>query len=217
MTEAQPLLWTLPTGTAAGRILLAHGAGAGSASPFMQRLAAALAAEGLAVARFDFPYMAERPNGRRRPPPKAELLLDGFLATVAAFLAAPEASGPAVIGGKSMGGRIAVMAAADARLPADIRGAVAYGYPFHPQGGGDWRLGPLQAALRPVLICQGERDTFGDRAEIEATALPASVALSWIADGSHDFGPRGRSEATLAGNIIAAAAATAAFLSDHAV
>ncbi|MBP0573682.1 hypothetical protein J8J27_23560, partial [Mycobacterium tuberculosis] len=62
----------------------------------------------------------------------------------------------------------------------------------------------LQAARRPVLICQGERDTFGGRAELAEIALPAAVQLHWIDDGSHDFGPRGRSEATLAGNIAAA-------------
>ncbi|MBP0650091.1 hypothetical protein J8J40_23900, partial [Mycobacterium tuberculosis] len=85
--------------------------------------------------------------------------------------------------------------------------------PFRPPDGRDWRLAPLQAARRPVLICQGERDTFGGRAELAEIALPAAVQLHWIDDGSHDFGPRGRSEATLAGNIAAAARATAAFLS----
>lgn len=213
---AAALVWTLPEGAAVGRILLAHGAGAGHDAPFMQRLASALAAEGIAVARFDFPYMAARASGKRKPPPKAEKLVDGFLATVTAFLAAPEASGPALIAGKSMGGRIAVMAAASVALPAEIAGVVAYGYPFQPQGGGEWRLAPLEAAARPVLICQGERDPFGDRAAVEATNLPATVTLHWIDDGSHDFGPRGHVEATLAGNIAAAAGATAAFLSRRA-
>lgn len=209
---AAPLTWTLPGGPVAGRVLLAHGAGAGQDAPFMQRLAAALAQEGLAVARFDFPYMAARASGKKKPPPKAERLVDGFLATVAAFLAAPEATGPAIIAGKSMGGRVAVMAAWTEALPAEIRGVVAYGYPFQPQGGGDWRVAPLEEARRPVLVCQGERDPFGDRAAVEATPLPAAVTLQWIDDGSHDFGPRGHVEATLAGNIAAAARATAAFV-----
>lgn len=216
VTAAAALVWTLPEGVTIGRILLAHGAGAGHDAPFMQRLAAALAAEGIAVARFDFPYMAARANGKRKPPPKAEKLVEGFLATVAAFLVAPEASGPALIAGKSMGGRIAVMAASSAALPAEIAGAVAYGYPFQPQGGGEWRLAPLEAAARPVLICQGERDPFGDRAAVEATTLPTTVTVHWIDDGSHDFGPRGHVEATLAGNIAAAARATAAFLASRA-
>ena len=213
MSDAAPLTWTLPPAPPVGRILLAHGAGAGRESPFLQRLAAALAAENLAVARFDFPYMAARAMGRRPPPPKAETLVDGFIATVAAFLAAPEGSDvPALIGGKSMGGRVAVMAAADERLPAAVKGVVAYGYPFRPQGGGDWRPAPLAAARRPLMICQGERDAFGGRVEIETLALPATVTLTWIDDGSHDFGPRGRSAATLAGNIAAGSRASAAFL-----
>jgi predicted alpha/beta-hydrolase family hydrolase len=209
-----PLVWTVPDRPPIGRILLAHGAGAGWDTPFLNRLAAALAAEGVAVARFNFPYMAVRANGKRRPPPKAETLVEGFLATVATFLAAPEgADVPALIAGKSMGGRIATMALGEDALPPAILGAVAYGYPFRPQDGGEWRLGPIEAARRPLLICQGERDTFGGRAELEALTLPPIVTLHWVEDGSHDFGPRGSSPATLAGNIVAAAAATTAFLS----
>jgi predicted alpha/beta-hydrolase family hydrolase len=211
VTDLPPLLWTLPDRPAAGRVLLAHGAGAGSGAPFMVRLAEALAAEGLATARFDFAYMAGRAGGKRRPPPKAERLVDEMQAALRAVLAAPEASGPVLIAGKSMGGRVAAMTAGG-DLPADVVGAVAYGYPFRPPDGGDWRLAPLADLRRPLLICQGERDAFGGRAELAETPVPGPVEIVWIEDGSHDFGPRGQSPATLKGNIAAAARATAAFL-----
>jgi predicted alpha/beta-hydrolase family hydrolase len=211
------LLWTLPNGTATGRILLAHGAGAGQDSPFLQRLAEALAEAGLAVARFEFAYMAaRRTGGKKRPPPKADNLVPEYHAAIAAFLAAEGPEGPALIAGKSMGGRVAVMAA-ETPLPEAIAGVVAFGYPFHPQGfsGEDrslWRLPALVAARLPVLLCQGERDEFGAAHEMEGLDLPDHVSIQWIEDGSHDFGPRGQSPATLKSNLIAAAGHAAAFL-----
>jgi uncharacterized protein len=207
------LTWTVPEGAARGRLLLAHGAGAGQDAPFMQRLSDALAEAGIAVARFEFAYMAtRRTGGKKRPPPKADLLVPEFQAAIAAFLAAPEAGGPALIAGKSMGGRVAVMTAGGDMAP-EIVGVAAFGYPFHPQGDTvNWRLEPLAASRRPVLICQGERDEFGASHELEGIEVPACVEIEWIEDGSHDFGPRGQSPATLKGNIHAAAQRTVAFL-----
>ncbi len=205
------LLWTHAPDPIA-TLVLAHGAGAAMDSAFMTRIAEALAAAGIAVVRFEFPYMAERRvTGRKRPPPAADTLVGAYRRAVEAVAAAPDAAGPLLIGGKSMGGRVAVMAAGGA-LDARVAGVVCLGYPFHPPGQGEApRLPPLAAVRLPVLILQGERDEFGDRAEVEAYDLSTLISVVFVEDGSHDFGPRGASPATLKGNILFAAGEIAAF------
>lgn len=208
------LLWTRDA-TVAPRasLLLAHGAGAPMDSSFMTRIAEALAAEGLAVARFEFGYMAKRrATGKKLPPPKAEKLIPEFRAAIVAALAHPDRVGPLVIGGKSMGGRVAAMTAGEALDPVVV-GVGCLGYPFHGPGRPEEiRLAPLQNGLLPVLVLQGERDEFGSRAEVEALPVGERVAFEWIEDGSHDFGPRGASPATLKSNIAHAARALAGFV-----
>ena len=181
-------------------------------STFMEKMALALANEGLAVARFEFGYMAQRrKDGGKRPPPKAEKLIGEFQTALQALM--KEADGPILIGGKSMGGRVSAMLAGGASLPGRVKGVVCYGYPFHPTGKADapWRMGPLEGARRPILIQQGERDPFGSHAELETVTLPAHVNISYLGDGNHDFGPRGNHPATLDGNIKIAAHNTAEF------
>lgn len=204
------LLWTRPD-DARVTLLLAHGAGAPMDSAFMSRVADGLAARAIAVARFEFAYMAKRrTTGKKYPPTKAERLVPEFRAAIAAAIAAPERVGPLLIGGKSMGGRVAAITA-DEALEAEVAGVVCLGYPFHGPGRPEEiRLEPLQKGLLPILIAQGERDEFGSRAEVES--LPVGPArFVWIEDGSHDFGPRGGSPATLKGNVAAACDAVAAF------
>ncbi len=193
-------------------LLLAHGAGAPMDSSFMTRIAEGLAARGVAVARFEFGYMAKRrTTGKKFPPPKAETLIPQFRAAIEAVNAAPERIGPVVIGGKSMGGRVAAMTAGEA-LTAEVVGVACLGYPFHGPGRPEEiRLAPLQNGLLPTLVLQGERDEFGSRAEVEALPVGERVRFSWIEDGSHDFGPRGSSPATLKTNIAHACDELAAF------
>jgi predicted alpha/beta-hydrolase family hydrolase len=181
-------------------------------SAFMNRLAVALAANGLAVARFEFAYMAgRRTGGSKRPPPKADKLIGEFQTALQALMT--DCDGPILVGGKSMGGRVAAMLAGGASLPGRVKGVCCFGYPFHPTGkaDADWRLEPLQEAKRPVLICQGDRDPFGSRVELDEISLPDQVSLIYLEDGNHDFGPRGKSPATLDGNIADAAKAVASF------
>jgi predicted alpha/beta-hydrolase family hydrolase len=198
------LLWTLPTPPVlpSATVILAHGAGATMESSFMTRVAEGLAERGLAVARFEFAYMAaRRTTGKKRPPPKAETLIGEWEAAIAAVAAAPESVGPIVVAGKSMGGRVAAMAA---NLPLDPRvvAVVCLGYPFHGLGRpAEIRLAPLQGILLPTLVLQGERDEFGNRAEVADLPVSEKVRFEWIEDGSHDFGPRGASPATLKSNI----------------
>lgn len=111
-------------------LLLSHGAGAPMDSAAMSAIARALAGVGLRVARFEFGYMAARRSGLRKPPPRAETLQPEYRAAVAAL----GLDGPMVIGGKSMGGRVASMVADDLHAQGRIAGLLCLGYPFHPPG-----------------------------------------------------------------------------------
>ncbi|NVK34085.1 MAG: alpha/beta hydrolase [Rhodobacteraceae bacterium] len=207
------LLWTHADAPKA-TLLLAHGAGTAMDSTFMEKIANHLASNDVSVVRFEFAYMAgRRTGGSKRPPPKAEKLIGEFQTALQAILQTCE--GPVLIGGKSMGGRVAAMLAGGASLPARAKGVVCLGYPFHKVSkevtDSDWRLEPLEESKRPVLILQGERDQFGSQAELAGMSLPETVTVSYLEDGNHDFGPRGRSPATLDGNIENAAKLIAEF------
>jgi predicted alpha/beta-hydrolase family hydrolase len=189
---------------APGTVVLAHGAGAHMDSVFMEYIATGLADAGLRVARFEFPYMVKRrEDGKRRPPDRAPVLLETYL-SVAKELG-PE---NLVIGGKSMGGRIASMVADE----AGVAGLVCLGYPFHPPGKPEkLRTEHLETLKTPTLILQGERDTFGRREEVEGYSLSKSISIEFLPDGDHDLKPRKASGRTREQNWVAAIAAIAAF------
>lgn len=174
-------------------VVLAHGAGAPMDSEFMNVFAAGLADHGLRVARFEFPYMIRRrEDGKRRPPDRAPVLLETYL-NIAAELG-PE---NLIVGGKSMGGRIASMIADE----AGVAGLVCLGYPFHPPGKPEkLRTEHLAGLKTPALILQGERDSFGRRDEIDGYALSKSIQVDYLADGDHDLKPRKASGRTRAEN-----------------
>jgi predicted alpha/beta-hydrolase family hydrolase len=185
-------------------IVLAHGAGAAMDSDFMEQMAKGLAAEGLRVARFEFPYMnRRRKEGTRSPPDRAPILLDCWRAVIREF-----DPSKLVIGGKSLGGRVASMVADEQK----VRGLVCLGYPFHPPGKpvGN-RLDHMKKIHTPTLICQGERDTFGNHDEVLQYELPSSVRLEWMKDGDHSFKPRKTSGVSLVDNMDKAIKAVAAF------
>jgi predicted alpha/beta-hydrolase family hydrolase len=199
------------------RFLCAHGAGAGMETAFLRTFAQLLADRGIATLRFEFGYMAaRRSEGARRPPPKAERLMDEYHAAVtAAGLGAPSGA-RLVIGGKSMGGRVASLVADELHAAGRVGGLVCLGYPFHPPGrAGQLRTAHLQALSCPALVVQGERDPFGNRTEvdalIESKALAPIIRFHWARDGDHDLGPRGSSGFTRKGNLAAAADAVAEF------
>ena len=207
MSGAPDLLRTSPPESVAGTLLLAHGAGAPMDSAWMEALAAALTAEGLAVARFEFAYMAARRTGARKPPPRAETLVAEYRAALATLLA--EVEGPVLIGGKSLGGRVATMLAAET-LDRRVVAVVAFGYPFHPPGAPDQlRLAPLAASRLPVLIHQGTRDPFGSETEVAGYDLGPGAVVRWYGDGDHDLAPRKASGHSLAGHLASAAVETA--------
>jgi hypothetical protein len=196
-------------------LLLAHGAGAPMTSPFLETMTRLLTERGLAVSRFEFAYMAaRREDGKRWPPPKAERLVDEYVAAVATLRSRLPAGQALLIGGKSMGGRVASLAADTLFDDGAIAGLVCLGYPFHPPGKPDnLRTAHLQDLQCPALIVQGERDPFGNRAEVEGYKLAPAIRLHWAGDGDHDLGPRGGSGFTRAGNLAAAADAVCAFAS----
>jgi len=170
-------------------LLLAHGAGAPMDSASMNATTKALVAQGFKVARFEFGYMASRrtPEGRK-PPPKAEKVMPEFIAAVEDL---GPTNGPLIIGGKSMGGRVASMVA-DALFEANrIAGLLCIGYPFHPPGRPhQLRTTHLVDLMTPTLICQGTRDEFGDRHEVGEYGLSDEIELFWLEDGDHDLKPR---------------------------
>jgi len=201
----------LENGTAkVGTILLAHGAGAGMDSDFMESFACGLADRGFQVLRFEFPYMAaRRQDGKRRPPDRAPKLMDAFRAAIAEVR---EKHKPAklIIGGKSMGGRIASMIAAEDAGTCD--GLLLLGYPFHPPGKPEkLRTAHLGDITVPTLLVQGERDPFGGRALVDTLDLPGTFTPFWATDGNHDLSPRKASGTTAEKNRTAAMDTTARY------
>lgn len=168
-------------------LVLAHGAGAGMRSPFMHDFARGLAARGISVARFEFPYMHARSTaGVRRGPDRADVLIATWKRVVAELGGAQRV----VIGGKSMGGRIASMVADE----LGVRGVVGLGYPFHPASKPHaLRTAHLATLRTPTLIVQGTRDALGSREEVAGYALSTAIELLWIEDGDHSLQPRKRS------------------------
>jgi predicted alpha/beta-hydrolase family hydrolase len=169
-------------------ILLAHGAGAPMDSASLTAAAKALADAEFRVARFEFGYMAGRRQGIRKPPPKAETVMPEYVAAIDDL---GPTNGPLIIGGKSMGGRVASMIA-DAEFAAKrVAGLVCLGYPFHPPGRPEQlRTKHLLGMHTPALIVQGTRDEFGNRYEVGDYGLSDEIEVLWLEDGDHDLKPR---------------------------
>lgn len=187
-------------------IALAHGAGALMDSPFMTAFAGGLAAAGFRAARFEFPYMAtRRETGTKRPPDRAPVLLDTWRTVIGEL--GPE---KLVIGGKSLGCRIASMVADE----AGVRGLVCLGYPFHGPGKpmNPERLAHLEHLKTPALFCQGTRDTLGSLGDVKGYSLSANIRLHWLEDGDHGFKPRKASGLTEQGHWQDAIQTIAGFL-----
>ncbi|WP_240222949.1 alpha/beta family hydrolase [Rheinheimera hassiensis] len=174
--------------TAKARLLLAHGAGAGASSGFMQQLSQQLAAFNIEVWRFNFAYMQRYvDSGKRSLPDKMPLLLAEF----SRRLDNCPTDLPLFIGGKSMGGRVASMLSQH----SNVKAIFAFGYPFHPPRKQSWRTEHFAQLACPLFIAQGERDAFGSKAELAAMQWP-KVTTHWLADGDHDFKPRVKSGLT---------------------
>ena len=164
--------------------VLAHGAGAGMAHPFMAAVAAGLAQRRIATLRYQFLYME---RGSKRPdPPK--------LAHAAVRAAVAEAANrfpklPLIAGGKSFGGRMTSQAQAIESLP-NVRGLAFLGFPLHPAGQPSRERGKhLSDVQVPMLFLQGTRDTLAmlDQIEPLCKALGKRATLKLFADADHSF------------------------------
>ena len=187
--------------------IFAHGAGAGMDHEFMQSVAKGLAFKGIRVIRFNFPYMIKRAeDGKRRPPDRAPKLLEAYQEIIEQTDA-----DKLVIGGKSMGGRMASHLSEVDKVAA----MACLGFPFHPPGKPDKYKGEHLAELqKPCLILQGERDTFGKREEFADFDLSDSIRVEFIPDGDHSFKPRKSSGYTEQQNIALIVEKLSAFIKE---
>ncbi|HVP18118.1 MAG TPA: alpha/beta fold hydrolase [Spirochaetia bacterium] len=201
-----PLLIDEPRGSAAGlSIVLAHGAGAAMDSPFMEEIAHALAGESFRVVRFEFPYMQQFRNTGKRGRPDFPSVLEATWRRVVEQLGDPS---KLVIGGKSMGGRIASMVCDR----AGVKGLVCLGYPFHPTGRPETlRVSQLAELKTPALFLQGERDSLGSREDISGYTLSPAIRIVFLPDGDHSLKPRKASGHTYEENMAQAVREIAAF------
>ncbi|MEZ9697862.1 alpha/beta fold hydrolase [Vibrio sp. 10N.261.46.E12] len=187
--------------------IFAHGAGAGMDHEFMQSVAKGLAFKGIRVIRFNFPYMVKRAeDGKRRPPDRAPKLLEAYQEVIEQVDA-----DKLVIGGKSMGGRMASHLSEVDKVAA----MACLGFPFHPPGKPEKYKGEHLAELaKPCLILQGERDTFGKREEFADFDLSDSIRVEFIPDGDHSFKPRKSSGHTEQQNITVTVEKLSAFIKE---
>ena len=177
--------------------VLAHGAGAGMAHPFMAAVAAGLARRGIATLRYQFPYM-ERGSKRPDPPQLAQS------AARAAVMQAQRlvAELPLFAGGKSFGGRMTSLAQAATPLPG-VRGLIFLGFPLHPAGRPSQdRAEHLFDVRVPMLFLQGSRDALAALDELRPVCktLGPRATLKVFADADHSFhvpARSGRSDAQL--------------------
>jgi predicted alpha/beta-hydrolase family hydrolase len=178
-------LWNAATTPASATLILAHGAGAPMDSGWMSDMAERLAAHGVNVLRFEFPYMAQRRiDGGKRPPNPAPKLQECWREVYA--VVRRHVAGRLAIGGKSMGGRMASLLADE--LGADA--LVCLGYPFYAVGKPEKpRVEHLAALKTRTLIVQGERDALGNRAAVEAYTLAPSIEVFWLEAADHDLKP----------------------------
>jgi hypothetical protein len=195
----------LPAGFVGGRsaaVLLAHGAGSDMHNPFLVAMQAGLAAAGYVAVTFNFPY---REAGRKIPDARP-VLERCYRAVLDAVVADPTLAPPwVVIGGRSMGGRMATYLAA---AGAPVRGVLLLGYPLHPAGKPDaLRADHLPSIRVPMLFVQGTRDALAGLDLLRPVLAPLPHAtLHLIDDGDHSFKvPRrsGRTEADVREDVLA--------------
>jgi len=189
-------------------LLVGHGAGAGMDHPFIVGFCEAIADEGVAALRFNFPYLEA---GRRSP--------DGPANAIAAFRAAFDAAvakaggRPVFGGGKSYGGRIASMAAAEG-MPA--AGLVFLGYPLHAPGKADQpRDAHLRGVTIPMLFLQGTKDPFADPTTLAGTLRKLGDRATYVPfeGAGHSFERSRKDDARAIGASLAPYAAS--FIREH--
>lgn len=183
--QARGWLWSAAKTPLSPTLILAHGAGAPMDSDWMTGMAERLAARGINVLRFEFPYMAQRRlDGGKRPPNPQAKLLESWREVYREVRR--HVTGPLAIGGKSMGGRMASLVADE----LNVDRLVCLGYPFYAVGKPEKpRVAHLAQLHTPTLIVQGERDALGNRLTVETYPLAPTLELVWLAAADHDLKP----------------------------
>ncbi len=195
-------------------VLLAHGAGADMNAAALTTVADALAKAGVPSLRFNFPYKAAGRRAPDRPP-----VLDAAVREAAAALSQHAKVPPdrLVLGGRSMGGRICSMVAADGLgdSAARVLGLILLGYPLHPAGRPDrLRVEHFTRLVMPALFVSGTRDAFGTPAELkrQTRKIKGPVSFHWIETADHGFKPLKSSGLTVGAVLTDAAAAVVDFV-----
>jgi len=168
-------------------IVIAHGAGAGRQHPFLVGFSRAMNQAGVATLRFNFPYFEA---GRRMPGPPAHAIAAWSAAM--AFVRERSDAGRVWASGKSYGGRMASMAAAEGAVAPT--GLVYLGYPLHPPGDPTKvRAAHLPSVTQPQLFVEGTNDPFIDpHTQLEdAVASCQDASIAWIDGGGHSFEVKG--------------------------
>ena len=176
--------------SARAAMAVAHGAGAGMEHPFMAGLAKGLMQSGVSCLRFNFPYVEA---GRRAPDRPLKLLETWRGALDLARRCAPDV--PLVAGGKSLGGRMASVLAADDGTEFQGAALVFFGYPLHAPGRPEQLRDAHLFAIRvPMLFIQGTQDPFARFDHLEALVgrLGARARLHAVEAADHSFRVRGR-------------------------
>ena len=164
-------------------LIIAHGAGGPMHTPFIRYFHTELARRGYLTVRFNFPYM----EARRRVPDRREILEESYRTIVDQARNGRQNLSRVVIGGKSMGGRIASQIAANG---VDVNGLFFLGYPLHPIGKTDQlRDEHLYGIKKPMLFVSGTRDSFARRDLLETVVakIGPNATIHWIQDGDHSF------------------------------
>ena len=187
---------------ARGCYVLAHGAGAGMAHPFMTNVAAGLAERGVATLRYQFLYM-ERGSKRPDPPKLAHTAVRAAVAEAAKLL--PKL--PLIAGGKSFGGRMTSQAQAATPLP-NVRGLAFLGFPLHPaKKPSSERAQHLSDVKVPMLFLQGTCDALAELDQLEPVckALGPRATLKLFEGADHSFhvpARSGRTDAQVMGEML---------------
>jgi predicted alpha/beta-hydrolase family hydrolase len=170
-------------------VLLAHGAGADMNAPALKTFADALAAAGVPVLRFNFPYRTAGKKAPDRPAMLAAATREAAHELARRTKLPPERL---VLGGRSMGGRYASLAVGDADDPLPARGLLLLGYPLHPAGKPEkLRVDHFPRITVPVLFVSGTRDSLAgaDELRAHARAIRGTVSFHWIETADHGFKP----------------------------
>ena len=202
-----------PVKSPKGIFLLAHGAGKGASSAFLETVAQGIANSGVRVVRFNFPYMEEMlRTGKRKSPNSGKVLRKCFSDVILHCNETEKVpSKYIIVGGKSMGARAASMIADKHQ----VGGVVCLSYPFHPpRKPVPLRITHLQTIKTPTLICQGERDPNGRREEVQKYSLSKSIQFRWLAEGDNNFNPGKSSERTQQENMADAIETINGFIND---